>query len=44
VRNHGFETWDSIAAYADSANTPTSLVARLEAAVNAIVAGGVVGP
>ena len=34
----------SVAAYADAAKNPTSLVARSEAAVDAIVAGDVVGP
>ena len=43
VRNHGFESWDQFAAYADAAKNPTSPVARFEAAVDAIVAGDVVG-
>jgi hypothetical protein len=42
VRNHGFESWDQFAAYADAVKNPTSPVARFEAAVDAIVAGNVV--
>src|SRR5437773_11062417 len=43
VRNHSFESWEQFAAYADAAKNPTSPVARFEAAVDAIVAGDVVG-
>jgi ankyrin repeat protein len=43
VRNHGFESWDQFAAYTDAVKNPTSPIARFEAAVDAIVAGDVVG-
>ena len=43
VRNHEFDSWEQFAAYTDVIKDPAAPVARFEAAVDAIVAGEIVG-